>query len=513
MRNSSTILYRNARNAVTSVELKTIQSLQVTDSSTIPTQSTITGEYRNQFVTKAPLRVTFTTWLEDDPNGDTDNTVKEILDQFVYLRDHRVLFNLTTSHYEQDSKFLSDLAIEKFDWERASERRNRLVVKVNCLQIKLINLKWKEASSVEIFGTNIFANEGTGITQTTFEARSIIEDFMLEEGVWTKAVNAMKTAANLASGGSASKDLEIKSNDYEALVSGNKSLPVNVQVYNQLKDKIAFSDRSFYFRLASPIDLSIGNRTYNCKNSFQSCYGNVSPTDKSYNVDFLSLTVTTKKNEGSLVSNIPLPLLFGTEYVNALLGIFGKPIIVQSIQQVLAGITDNYNTTKFPYDFADTYPNYQISRTFDSIASLSDLSDFVWTNRDTLTTDIKTISNGNIVLDQTGLFVQSYQISQRYNFTCQFGDSFKETLVPDGGLKIVSYKLTTSANGLKPTIGNNQAIWDAHFMSNSGLSEPLGHTVASSIYSVSVVFILLGSMLQIYLFSPCFNKDFVMYKT
>jgi hypothetical protein len=46
--------------------------------------------------------------------------------------------------------------------------------------------------------------------------------------------------------------------------------------------------------------------------------------------------------------------------------------------------------------------------------------------------------------------------------------------------------------------GNHASDWDNRF---------------SSIYSVSVVFIMLGSMLQIYLFSPCFNQDFIMYRT
>lgn len=109
--------------------------------------------------------------------------------------------------------------------------------------------------------------------------------------------------------------------------------------------------------------------------------------------------------------------------------------IVQAAQQIAANVSDNWNTTKFPYDFANTYPSYQIPRTLDSIVSLSDLADFVWTNRTILTQDLKTISNGNIIVDQNWLYIQTYQISQRYKLTAIYNDSFTETLVLTADLR------------------------------------------------------------------------------
>lgn len=223
------------------------------------------------------------------------------------------------------------------------------------------------------------------------------------------------------------------------------------------------------------------------------------PDAPSYNVEFLNLTIKTIKNEGSLVENIPIALIIGDEGMQWLLSTMPFRDRMINAPLKLAGfITDIMNTTKFPYDFADTYAGYSVSRTFDSIVPLSDLSDYAWRNRDLLTNDIKTIANGNMIIDNSCMYIKTYQISQRYNYTCSFGE-FTETLVPDGGLKIISYRLDTSKNNLKPIIaGSHQTDWDERF---------------SSFYSVDVVFIMLDSMLQIYLFSSCFNKYYVMYKS
>jgi hypothetical protein len=502
MTNSSTILYRNTEGKAVPIELKTIQNLQVTDSSTIPSQSTIAGEYRNQFVSKAPLRVAFTVYLEDDPYG-TFISVKEVLEQFVYLRDHRILFNLTTSHLDQDSKFLSDLAIEKFDWERDASRRNRLVVKVNCIQIKLIDLKWKAASSVEIFGTNIFENEGSGIIPKAFIPRTMQDFYISDTNFWTWAGDKLKFSANASTFGLA-KDLGITSYDYDALVSGTKSLPLMIQVAGQLKDHITFDTNHVYFRLGDAIDLAAGSRKYTCKHVFQSRYNVADPKEVAYNVDFLTLSIETKQGSGTLVNEIPIELVIGhnnyEEYIKKVgIVLTGSALsgTMQASKRLSEDTSSNSNTTKFPYEFYDTYPviGYVINDGFDSIVPLDGLSDFVIQHNDKLSSDNALLTNGNIITDTTKQYIQCYNTAQRYNFTAKYGENFTEYINPDGGLKVVRQPLTTSEHGLKPVIaGNYQSTWDNKFGGE---------------YNIQIVFVMIGTKLQIFLFSDVFTPNTV----
>jgi len=497
--NCSTILYRDVNSKAVTIDLFTIQNLQVTDTSLIPSKPTITGEYRNQFVTQAPLRVVFTVHLEEDKYTTINQSTKDILDKFVYLRDHRVLFNLTTSHNEQDSKFLANLVIENFNQEREASKRNRLVVKVSCIQIKLMDLKWKAASSVEIFGTNIFANDGVGTQQDAFVCKSMKEDFHLSDGnIWDVLKDSALFLSNAASLG-LTGELGARSNQYDALVSGMKSLPVMAQVYVQLKDQVTFSDKTFYFRLGTPIDLSVGSRKYNCKNSFQSRYALTDANASAYNVDFLNLVVETKQNEGSLVPEIPLALVTGDKTYDAIVDkiILGVSPIQYAGKKVAQATTRDDNTTRYPYEFADTYPSigFVINDGFDSIVPLTDLSDFVIAHQTELTQDDNTITNGNVIVDKDWTNIKTYKTSQRYNFTVTLNESFNENFVPDGGLKIITHKITSSANGLKPVIANNfQSTWDNKF---------------SNGYTVTIAFVMLGTKVQIFLFSDAFATSLI----
>ena len=84
----------------------------------------------------------------------------------------------------------------------------------------------------------------------------------------------------------------------------------------------------------------------------------------------------------------------------------------------------------------------------------------------------------------------TYKISNHYTFDVGYG-SFKKTLIPDGALKIDTFKLNSS-NGFKITVSNEkrQSDWDE-----------LGK------YGVSLVVVTLGSQVQLYLFSPLlFNR-------
>lgn len=95
------------------------------------------------------------------------------------------------------------------------------------------------------------------------------------------------------------------------------------------------------------------------------------------------------------------------------------------------------------------------------------------------------------------MWIQTYQISQRYNFTATIGDSFSQKIVPSGGLDVTTIDISTSANNLKPVIqGNHQADWDSKF----------------SDYHVTVAFVTVGTMLQIFLFSDAFSSNMVYSK-
>lgn len=480
----STLFYRNVNGVAEMLEIPTIQSLTIPDNTTIPSKPTIVGEYRNQYVAAAPVKVSFTAWLEGEQYIDNSMDVSTVLDKLIAIRDNRILFNLTTTHTEEESRFLSDLAIENISFNRDANRRNRLVTTVNCTQIKMINLTWKQASAVEIFGHEIFTSQDTSTVKMDFIPGKVDEDFDL-----------LSSNASGLNGAFNWLNSAISTVGYE---SGLKQAPVSWQIKKAIENDVQLVNNSYYYKLTEPIDMTLGSRTYNCNCAFQSKYGAVGSSAKPYTVDLGQFVITTTKDDGVLVSNFPTAFALGSKAVRSPYwnGIFGKDEPYQSSARIYANnaaaanaeiLRGSKSSYPYVYDFADSYPGFTISKTFEYVESFDGLAKYLQTAP--ISSDEKTIGNGNVIIKDG--YIWTYKIKDRYDFSIGYGNTVKK-YVPDGGLKIDKFNLTTIGNGFKPKISNDayQTVFDDAFRTGNNVN-----------YSVTVVAVTLGTLLQVYLFS------------
>jgi hypothetical protein len=454
----STIFYTNLNDKGESFILPTIQSISIPDNTTIPSKPTITGEYRNQYVATSAVRVSFTVWLEAGHYGDETLDVSETLDHLVYLKKHRLLFNLITSHTEEESRFFTNLAIENISYSREAEHRNRLVCVINCVQRWLVNVTWSLASAVEIFGHEIFTdpNASTETINMDFVPGTTSEDFELSN--------------------SSVKDLFKKIGD----ISGFTDMPVTRHIRNEIENQVTLDKYSYYFKLGEPIDMSVGSRIYNCSCQFKSRYG-LGTEDESYTVDLSKFTITVTKKDTSIEQNYPVAAILG-----ASLGFDSSGLSEAGSR--LAAKNNVLPTDRYMYDTTDTYKNanppYTVSTSFEYIEKKDGLAKYLKTAKENgrFTTDKSAVSTGSVVVIND--YVWSYKISNHYTFDVGYG-SFKKTLTPDGGLKVDVFKLTQT-DGFKITVSNEkrQADWD-------GIAN-----------SLSLVVVTLGTQIQLYLFSP-----------
>lgn len=469
----STLFYRNVDGAAEMLEIPTIQSLTIPDNTTIPSKPTITGEYRNQYVAAGPVKVSFVAWLEAGQYLDDTMDVSTVLDKLIAIRDNRIKFNLTTSHTDEESRFMSDLSIENITFNRDTARRNRLVCTVNCTQLKFVDLEWKKASAVEIFGKEIFTANDTAVNKKDFVVGSVDDDFDLlsDDASWLNSkFNTLNSAYDSA-----------------AYASGLKQAPVSWQVKKAIEGPVPLVNDSYYYKLIEPIDMSVGSgsRVYNCNCSFQSTYG-LSTSAKSYTVDLGQFVITINKDDGTLVSNFPIELATGFP-----LGFKSSGLAEAGAKLAAKQMRSSYGTTPYVYDFADTYPAFTIADTFEYIEPFDKLANYL----KTANTSTDTNSTGSNVVVKDGN-VWSYKIKDRYDFSIQYGNTVKK-FTPDGGLKIDKYNLTTTADGFKPKISNDsiQSTFDDAFKSG-----------ATTNYTVTVVVITLGARLQVFLFSNTLFK-------
>ena len=462
--NFSTIFYTNLNGKGESLTLPTIQSISIPDSTTIPSKPTITGEYRNQYVATSAVKVSLVVWLEAGTYGGETLDVSETLDHLMYLKKNRIPFNLITSHTEEESRFFNNIVIENISHSRDSSHRGRLVCTINCVQIWLVNLTWKLASAIEIFGHEIFTDSDSTIETINmdFTAGGTNEDFELSDNSVT--------------------DLFKKLGD----ISGFTDMPVTRHIRNAIEDKVQLSKNSLYYKLSDPIDMSVGSRIYNCSCQFKSKYA-MGTNDDAYTVDLGKFTVNVIKNDAAIEQNYPLWAVLGSK-----LG-FEKSNLA-SVGSRLAAENNTLPVDKYPYDTADTYAEYSamISKSFDHIEGLKSLATYLKDAKENekFTEDKNSVATGSVVVIDD--YVWSYKIANRYSFDLGHG-TFKKSLKPDGALKIDIIKLTNSNSGFKITVSNEkrQSDWNE-----------LGK------YGVDLIAVTLGTQLQLYLFSSTlFNKD------
>lgn len=449
----STIFYTNLNNKGESLVLPTIQSINVQDTTSIPSKPTITGEYRNQYVVSSPVKVTFVVWLEPGDYGGEQLDVSETLDHLLYLKKNRIPFNLITSHTEEESRFFNNLVIENIPQTRDAQHRNRLICTINCVQIWLVNLTWSLASAVEIFGHEIFTD-----TDTTIEVQN--KDF---------------TGANT------NEDFELSDNKVTELfkklgeISGYTDMPVNRLIRNEIEKDVPLDKNSFYFKLTDLIDMSVGSKIYKCACQFKSRYA-IGDDEEPYNVNLGQFTLDVTKKDGILEQNY---------------------LFVQA--QGSSTYTTNHNLpmARYPYDTADTYKDYTIQPSFEHIENFNSLYEYLVTKKNNgyFTEDVNAMSSGSVVVKNG--YVWTYKISNHYTFDVSYG-SFKKTLIPDGALKIDTFKIMPK-DGFKITVSNEKRQTDWNSLAESG---------------ISLVVVSLGSWVQLYLFSPTiFNRTKVYSNT
>jgi len=468
----STIYYKKLNGAAETLVIPTIQSLSIPDSTTIPSKPTITGEFRNQYVARNTLKVSFTAWLENGRFGEETVDVGDSIEQLEYLKKNRIKFNLSTTQEAEESRFLSDLVIENISYSRDAAHRSRVVIVVNCVQVQLINLTWELASAIEIFGQNIYTKQSTeqssnmnfvaGVTDTDFELSN-------------NAVSALFT----------------KLGD----ISGYTDMPVTRHIRNAIEDKVILDPETYYYKLAEPIDLSIGSKNYKCACSFKSRYG-LGSDEEDYTVNLGTFEINVTKKDVSMVENFPISLFVSSTTARVIRAAIGTALSLATYGAAATALLIKKRNpyTQYIYDFGDTYPDYTPSKSFEYIEQSDTLTKYLTTaaNNKKYTQDMNASSTGAIIVRHD--YIWSYKISDRYTFDLKYG-SFKQEVTPNGALKIDVFNLTTSGDDFTVSISNSkyQSYWDNLFSSN---------------YRISLVAVTLGTMLQLYLFSPIlFNQN------
>lgn len=500
MNSSSSLFFYNLQGFAESLDLPTVQDLNVPDQSSIPSRPTITGEYRNQYVSKSARKVSFTLFLENgEVRGGQHLEVDNVLDKLNYLYKNRIKFNLTTS-VQAELQFLTDLVIENISLNRDATWRGRIVAVINCVQVRLVDVGWAEASSVDIFGVNLFSSSPSSREQRNdFILSTVFDDFQLETDIWERLNQKFKN------------ELQDKANAIG--LSGSRQEPVNLIVRDHIKDKVMMSKDDLYLRLGSIIDMSKANDTsiYNCKGSIKSTYGlSAGEEEKPYDVDLIELKVEVKKSETSLVPGFSLGLASSQLVVDLqkkLRGTSHTNMITYKPDELLCN--SEGNPTRFVYDFADTYKNFQIPLSMEWIQGFDELAKYlkIELEQNGFSEDVNAIGNHVIVKNYK---IYTYEINRRYKYTINVCGE-EHTFIPTGGLDIkVLGTFSTSKHNYKPiiseskssnvmTLGNLQEIWDNKFK--------VGGTVN---YKIQVVAVTLGAMLQLYAFAPgMLNVDMI----
>jgi len=459
--NYTTLYYKDLDNKANRIVIPTIQSLSIPDSTSIPSKPTVTGEYRNQYVTRNALKISFKAWLENGRFGEETVNVSEIIDKLEYIKKNRIKFNLSTTQESEESRFLSDLVIENISYNRDADRRNRTVIDINCVEIKLVNLSWKLASSIEIFGHEIFTDSASGAKNVNMNFVAGVTDTDFELSV--NSIRSWLTKVGDA--------------------SGYTDMPVTRHIRNTVENFFNLDENSYYYKLASPIDMSIGTRSYNCACSFKSRYGLGSDEDD-YTVDLGIFTIDVTQKDSSIVENFPVQLYLNDTWWGDM---EDEALIKGSSKLNAQRVRNNYSISPYPYDFADTYEGFTISDSFEHIAGQQELLEYIYEcyQQNKITEDLNAATTGSIVIRHG--YVYTYKIAERYSYSVGYG-SFNKQLIPDGGLKIDVHSLS-----------------DPEIVVSNDAYQDLWSNISSQLYLVTVT---LGSQLQLYLFStPLFNQN------
>ena len=462
----SRITYTDSDGSVVKLSLPTIQNVSIPDADKIPEHATVTGQYRQQFTKSTAPKPRFTVWLEDGSYGDESINTKKVMDALKYLKDNRVQFNLTTSHGGEENRFLSDLVIENVAYNRDVSYRNRLIATINCTKLRMTELEWEMVDVTNVFGYNIF----TGASDRTSTERSIAFEQFNPAREWHLDEFILSTYYN----------------KFSDMFLNNNRISIPRQVGNYVENNPSIPDTSSVagFKLTDIIELSSGEYIYSGSARFTTSLH----ADTDYTCTLLDLEIEVNHYEVAPTDNLMLVQV-------------GLPPLEFSTKNVSWDFEDGYdpldqmNIVRYLYSFADTYPTFTPTKSFEYTPTLDELAEYFEdpAHQDLLTTDKTLMSNGYIYTTATRL--QAYDISQRYSYTIRIGD-YEEEIFPTGSVDINCIKLNTVGDGYKLDAGNYQSYWD----------EDLSGAADNAQYEVWILPVTVGTMLQVYVVSPTILK-------
>lgn len=144
------------------VVIPTIQDISITDTNTVLSKPTITGQTVSQTSTRKPTTVTINILLQTDQSTYTylgqEFTTKELLNDLRALSDSTLIFDLITTNTNLNNS-LSDLVILSKSFSQSATRRNSIVCTLNCTEIRFAEIGWNLIPKAEVLGVDVTTEE------------------------------------------------------------------------------------------------------------------------------------------------------------------------------------------------------------------------------------------------------------------------------------------------------------------------------------------------------------------
>ena len=452
--------------------LPTIQSLSIPDKSKVPSKPTVTGQYRQQHTVEVATTVSFTIFLENGKFRGELVDVSEMVDLFDYLKKNRISFNITTSHSGEEARFLHDLVVESVSYSRDKNVRGRLVCTLDCTKLQMVELVWEKVDAVEMFGYNIVTAAGSEKAESRDFKLGPAEELKIRSTKIGEIVDSLKKI-------------------YGSVVTSTsmeKQTPVSERVGNFVAEKKILGNVDCYYAyLTTHIDMrGKSNKKYNCKSTFRTTRGN---SGTGYTATLANIGIDVRIDDAvGVINEIPMIQVISSQVLAAVKSTGDN----RADGMFLVATPPNVafrNSTRYVYNFAETYPAFPGGRSFEYIEEIGSISEYLAGPGIVFSKDMTLLGSGTIIHDSG--YIKTYPINQKYDVTLKCANWQSPAMEPTGGFDLYHYKINTVEHGYKPSFGEMQDVWDAAVTSNKVVN-----------YELHIVVAFLGSMMQVYLFSP-----------
>jgi hypothetical protein len=144
------------------IVIPTIQDISITDTNTVLSKPTITGQTVSQTSTRKPTTVVISILLQTDQPTYTyleqEFTTKELLNDLRALSDSTLIFDLITTNTNLNNS-LSDLVILSKSFSQSATRRNSIICTLNCTEIRFAEIGWNLVPKAEVLGVDVTIEE------------------------------------------------------------------------------------------------------------------------------------------------------------------------------------------------------------------------------------------------------------------------------------------------------------------------------------------------------------------